>query len=77
MPHEGYQTLLYIFNAMCRLQYWPAPLKQAKIIMIQKPGKKNPTDVGSYRPIILLPLLSKVLEKLLLKRIYRDTNPQE
>jgi len=24
MPHEGYQTLLYIFNAIRRLQYWPA-----------------------------------------------------
>jgi hypothetical protein len=76
MLHEGYQTLLYIFNAIHRLQYWPAPLKQAKIIMIQKPGK-NPTDVASYRPVSLLPILSKILEKLLLKRIYRDTNLQE
>jgi hypothetical protein len=73
MPHEGYQTLLYIFNAIRRLQYWPAPLKQAKIIMVPKPGK-NPTDVASYRPISLLPILSKILEKLLLKRIYSDTN---
>jgi len=76
MPHEGYQTLLYIFNAISRLQYWSAPLKQAKIIIIQKPGK-NPTDVASYRPISLLPILSKILGKLLLKRIYRDTNLQE
>jgi len=75
MPHEGYRTLLYIFNAIGRLQYWPAPLKQAKI-MIQKPGK-NPTDVASYRPISLLPILSKILTKHLLKRIYRDTNLQE
>ena len=75
MPHEGYQTLLYIFNAICRLQYWPAPLKQAKIIMSQKPGK-TPTDVASYKPISLLPILSKILEKLL-KRICRDTNLQE
>ena len=75
MPHKGYRTLLYIFNAIGRLQYWPAPLKQAKI-MIQKPGK-NPTDVASYRPISLLPILSKILTKHLLKRIYRDTNLQE
>jgi hypothetical protein len=40
MPHEGYQTLLHIFNVIRRLQYWPAPLKEAKIVMIQKPGKK-------------------------------------
>ena len=44
--------------------------------MIQKPGK-NPTDVAPYRPINLLPILSKILEKLLLKRIHRDTNRQE
>ena len=55
MPHEGYQNLLYIFNAISRLQYWPAPLKQTKIIMIQKPGK-NPTDVASYRPVSFLPI---------------------
>ena len=30
MPHEEYQTLLHIFNAIRRLQYWPAPLKKTK-----------------------------------------------
>jgi len=44
--------------------------------MIQKPGK-NRTDIASHRPIRLLPILSKILEKLLLKRIFRDTNRQE
>ena len=44
--------------------------------MVLKPGK-NPTDVASYRPISLLPILSKILEKLLLKRIYSDTNLQD
>jgi hypothetical protein len=68
IPSEGLQTLLYIFNAITRLEYWPVPLKHAKIIMIPKPGK-NPTDVASYRPISLLPEISKILEKLLLKRI--------
>jgi hypothetical protein len=62
MPHEGFLNLLYILNAIRTLAYWPTPLKQAKIIMIPKPGK-NPTDVTSYRPINLLPIISKVLEK--------------
>jgi hypothetical protein len=35
--------------------------------MILKPGK-NPNYATSYRPISLLPILSKVLEKILLKR---------
>ena len=67
MPPKGLQTLLYIFNVITRLGYWPVPLKHAKIIMIPKPGK-NPTDVISYRPISLLPVISKILEKILLKR---------
>jgi hypothetical protein len=37
-------------------------------IMIAKPGK-NPTEITSHRPISLLPLLSKILEKIILKRL--------
>ena len=44
--------------------------------MISKPGK-NPTDISSYRPISLLPIISKVLEKLILKRINKDKNPYD
>ena len=36
--------------------------------MIPKPGK-TPHEVKSYRPISLLPVISKVFEKLLLKRV--------
>jgi hypothetical protein len=43
--------------------------------MILKPGK-NPTDITSYRPISLLPVISKILEKLLLLRLSNDMPPQ-
>jgi hypothetical protein len=36
--------------------------------MIAKPGK-TPAGVTSYRPISLLPLLSKILEKFILRRL--------
>jgi retron-type reverse transcriptase len=36
--------------------------------MIAKPGKP-PTETNSYRPISLLPALSKVFERLILKRL--------
>jgi hypothetical protein len=36
--------------------------------MIVKPGK-NTNDITSYRPISLLPILSKILEKIFLKRL--------
>jgi len=44
--------------------------------MIPKPGV-SPTDVSSYRPISLLPIISKVLGKLILKRINKDKNPHD
>jgi hypothetical protein len=44
--------------------------------MIPKPGK-NPMDVSSYRPISLQPTISKVLEKLILRKISKDLNPQD
>ena len=44
--------------------------------MIPKPGK-DPTDVSSYRPISLLSIISKVLEKLLHKRINKDMHQQD
>jgi hypothetical protein len=43
--------------------------------MIPKPGK-NPTDIASYRSISLLPIISKILEKLLLKRKHNATHFQ-
>jgi hypothetical protein len=72
---EGLLNLMYILNAIIRLEYWPKSLKQAQFIMLPKPGK-NPIDITSYRPISLLPTISKVLEKLILKRINKESNPQ-
>jgi hypothetical protein len=73
---EGLVNLMYIFNAILQLEYWHKSLKIAQIIMIPKHGK-NPIDVSSYRPISLLSTISKVLEKLILKKINKDLNPQD
>ncbi|RZF44126.1 hypothetical protein LSTR_LSTR013198 [Laodelphax striatellus] len=55
-------------NAVFRLKYVPDYWKIAEVIMIPKPGK-TPHEVTSYRPISLLPVISKLFEKLLLKRL--------
>lgn len=68
LPKKGIVLLTIIFNAILRLGYFPAQWKVAKVILIPKPGKP-PQDVSSYRPISLLPILSKLLEKLLLTRL--------
>jgi hypothetical protein len=78
LPKEGPVNLMYIFTAILRLQYWPKSLKMAQIIMIPKRGK-NPMDFPSYRPIRLLPTISKVLEKFILKKkkkLNKDLNSQ-
>ena len=52
LPKEGLVNLMYIFNAILRLEYWPKSLKIAQIIMIPKPGKNqwtfHPTDQSAY-----------------------------
>ena len=64
-----YKAITQIFNAIIRINYFPSLWKLAEIIMILKPGKK-PDEVKSYRPISLLPILSKIFEKLLMKRLH-------
>jgi len=76
LPKEGLVNLMYIFSAILQLEYWPKSLKIAQIIMITKTGK-NPMDISFYQPISLLPTISKVLEKLILKKINKDLNPQD
>src|SRR5215469_3140499 len=76
LPPEGLQTLLHIYNAIIRLEYWPVTLKQAKVIMLPKSGE-NPNEVTSYRPISLLPVISKILEKLLILRISNEVHSLE
>jgi hypothetical protein len=64
-----------IYNAVLRVEHYPSQSKVSRIIMIPKPGK-NKTEVNSYRPISLIPILSKVLEKLLLKRLKPEIEVQ-
>lgn len=68
LPKKGFKLLRIIFNAIVTRGYFPSQWKVAQVIMIQKPGK-DPTETSSYRPISLLPILSKIFEKLLLKRL--------
>lgn len=73
LPLRAKCLIQRIFNAILKLNYFPSTWKLAKIIMIPKPGKDK-TQVKSYRPISLLPILSKLFEKLLLEKIQPHLN---
>lgn len=56
-----------VFNSCLRLAHFPTTWKDAKVIMIPKPGK-DCLFPDNHRPISLLPVLSKIFERLVLAR---------
>lgn len=68
LPKIGIKKLTTLINAAFRIKYVPKVWKFAEVIMIPKPGKP-PNEITSYRPISLLPIMSKLFERLLLKRM--------
>jgi hypothetical protein len=68
LPTIGIKYLTQLFNVVLLKGYFPAQWKVAQIILILKPGK-HPKELTSYRPISLLPIVSKGFEKILLKRL--------
>ena len=61
-----------MFNASVTEGIFPSSLKLARIIPIFKSGNKN--DISNYRPISTLPVLSKIFERLMHKRLIRYLN---
>ena len=60
--------LAKFFTNILEAEQLPSELKRSKIIAILKPGK--PADLpGSYRPIALLGVIYKLLERLIYNRI--------
>lgn len=68
LPKKAVTFLTTLFNGILRVQYFPRLWKISQIIMIHKLGKPA-HEVTSYRPISLLPILSKLFEKILLRRL--------
>jgi hypothetical protein len=65
LTRKALVLLTVTYNSMLRLCYYPT---FAQIIIILKPGKPE-TEITSYRPISLLPIVSKLFERLLLNTI--------
>lgn len=58
---------------MISLTHWPASWKVATVVPIPKPNKPH-TNPTNYRPISLLNTMSKLAEKIILKRILKFNN---
>lgn len=65
--NEIAEPLAYIINLSLTQGIVPKMTKIAKIIPIYKSGDKN--DIQNYRPISVLPTLSKVLERVVYSRL--------
>ena len=61
------EHLTRIFNLSFETGVFPVNMKHAKIIPIHK--KDSKTELSNYRPISLLPIFSKLLERLMYNRL--------
>ena len=67
-------ALTHIVNLSIEQGYFPSQWKIAKIIPLYKKG--DPLDVKNYRPVAILPVLSKILERAVFLQIiqYMEAN---
>ena len=66
-----------MYNGCLKNGIFPEIWKRAKIIPITKPDTQNSPDVTKYRPISLLNIGGKILEKALINRINHHMNSTE
>lgn len=68
LPHAAIKNLTNIYNATISAGYFPDIWKIAVIKLIPKPGK-SPTQPTNYRPISLLEVPGKILERIINYRL--------
>lgn len=70
--HALAPVLTHIFNLCITTGVFPKRMQIAKVSVLHKKGSVN--DMGNYRPISILPVFSKILEKLLHIRLINFSN---
>lgn len=70
LPDSALLVLTNIFKDCLYLNYFPKACKIAELGMIPKPGKDK-KDYKNYRSFSLLPVVGKLLEKVIHKRLVK------
>ena len=65
-------SLVYLFNTSFETSLFPDPWKIARVSPIFKDGDK--TEKSNYRPISVLPVVSRLFEKLVFNQLYQYLN---
>ena len=63
------KPITHIINTSIKSGIVPSKMKIAKIVPIFKKG--NVTDPANYRPVSLLPCLSKILERVMYNKVLK------
>jgi len=64
--------ILSLANACLLLHHWPRHFKELVSVIIPKPGKPAYNTPKVFRPIVLLNTLSKLIEKIVVRRLQFD-----
>jgi len=66
---ECLTNIINIANACIDLGYWPAHFKRSTTVVISKPYKQLYNSPKSFRPIVLLNTLDKLIKKVISERL--------
>lgn len=66
-----------LFNQCLREENFPNVWKTGDLVVLLKSPDKVRTDPGSYRPICLLPVMGKVLERMMVNRLNEKLTNEE
>ena len=64
--------LVHVFNLSIKKGVFPSELKIARVVPLYKSG--DPLSFSNYRPVSILPLFSKILERLMYERLLSFVN---
>ena len=70
---ECLDIIIHIANTCIELGYWPLHFKRSTTVIIPKPNKKSYDSPKSFRPIVLLNTVDKLIEKVIGERLQFST----